>query len=369
MKKLQLFLMGFILCFSVAGLLSAHDAFAEPGPADASQKVGGVESLEDRVEALEKTLGEIEPTGKWFERIAISGLVEVEASYSDDEDTSDVDLAAAELNTDAKIADQVDGHVKIKYEDDDLFIDEGFITLTGPERLPAYLIAGRQYLPFGNFETHFVTDPNTLILGETDEGAVVVGYCIGEELLDITVGAFNGRAQKAGDNDTIDSFVAAIRAHPFEGLSMGVSYTSNLAGSDSFNEQAVDPDNLDSLVGAWSAFVTYEFLERFRLIGEYVGALDSFKTGEIYDAGDTKEREPSAWNVELGMTLMQDVSAALRYGGSDDGSAFLPETQYGAVVNWGLFKNTNLALEYLHSEFEDDYQDIDTITAQLAIEF
>jgi hypothetical protein len=34
------------------------------------------------------------------------------------------------------------------------------------------------------------------------------------------------------------------------------------------NEVVADPDNLDSLVGGWSAFVRFQFLERFKLIGE-----------------------------------------------------------------------------------------------------
>jgi hypothetical protein len=74
----------------------------------------------------------------------------------------------------------------------------------------------------------------------------------------------------------------------------GASYTSNLAGSDVFNEVVVDPDNLESRVVGWSAYVTYEFLDRFKLIGEYVAALDNFKAGEIYDAADTRERKPAA---------------------------------------------------------------------------
>ena len=72
----------------------------------------------------------------------------------------------------------------------------------------------------------------------------------------------------------------------------------------------------------------------------------------------------------LEVALVENVELAIRYGGSDDGGAdFLPETQYGAVVNWGFFENTNLAVEYLHGEFEEDYQETDTITAQLAIQF
>ncbi|MDZ7664104.1 MAG: hypothetical protein U5K27_02035 [Desulfotignum sp.] len=52
-----------------------------------------------------------------------------------------------------------------KYEEDDLFVDEGFITLSGTDAFPAFLTAGRQYLPFGYFDSHFVTDPATLDAG------------------------------------------------------------------------------------------------------------------------------------------------------------------------------------------------------------
>ena len=339
---------------------------------------GGVKSIEDRVKQLEEAIGRQVEGEKWYDRIQISGLVEVEAGYGktdfddpavEDENTSDVDLATVELAVDARIVDHVEGHVLFKYEDDDVFVDEGFITLTGTEAFPAYLIAGRQYIPFGNFDSHFITDPTTLTLGETNEGAVVAGYRIKGEMLDISLGAFNGRAQEAGDDDAIDSFVAGLAVKPLEGLTLGASYTSNLAGSDAFNEVVVDPDNLESLMAGWSAYVTYEFLDRFKLIGEYVAALDNFKAGEIYDAADTRQRKPTAWNVEFGVAITETLELAARYGGSDDGGEFLPETEYGAVINWGFFRNTNLAIEYLHGEFENDVQETDTITAQLAVEF
>ena len=343
------------------------------------QSPGGVKSIEDRVKQLEEAIRRQVGGEKWYDRIQISGLVEVEAGFGktdfndpgvEDEKTSDIDLATVELAVDARIVNHVDGHVLIKYEDDDVFVDEGFITLTGSEAFSAYLIAGRQYIPYGNYDTHFITDPVTLTLGETTEGAVVAGYRVNGEMLDISIGAFNARAQEAGDDDAIDSFVAAVTTQPFDGFNLGVSYTTNLAGSNSFIDEVVDPDKaLDSLVGAWSAFVTYEFLERFKLIGEYVAALDNFKSGEIYNAADTRERKPAAWNLEFGVAITETLGLAARYGGSDDGGEFLPETEYGAVLNWGLFKNTNLAFEFLHGEFENDLQETDTITAQLAVEF
>lgn len=70
--------------------------------------------------------------------------------------------------------------------------------------------------------------------------------------------------------------------------------------------------------------------------------------------------------------ILEDLGLSVRYGGSDDGADFLPEKQYGAVLNWGIWK-CNLALEYLHDKFEDTAlgvdQETDTFTAQLAVEF
>lgn len=357
--------------------LSASALAQEPTPPD-PPKPGGVKSLEDRIKQLEEAVGRTPESGKWYDRIRIGGLIEVEAGYArtdfsdpaeEDEKSSDVDLATAELGMDAKIEAHVDGHVLIKFEDDEFFVDEGFITLTGGDGFPAYLIAGRQYIPFGNFESHFITDPGTLLLGETNEGALVAGYRFGGEMMDLSAGVFNGRARESGD-DTVDSFVVSMAARPLKTLLCGVSYTSNLGGSDAFSEFLVDRDNLDSLVGGWSAFASFKFMERFKLIAEYVGAMDSFKAGEVYAAGDAKARQPSAYNLELGVSLIEGLEAAVRYGGSDDGGPdFLPESQYGAVLNWAAFAQTNLAVEYLYSEFEDNLSKTETLTAQLAIVF
>ncbi|MEJ2158195.1 MAG: LbtU family siderophore porin [Desulfobacteraceae bacterium] len=373
MKKMTLWLFCLVLILGFSVPCAAHEATPSDSPTP-----GGVKSLEDRIKQLEAAMDRTPESARWYDRIQVSGLIEVEAAYQEidygdpgepDEKSSDVDLATVELAFDAKVADNVDGHVLIKYEDDEVFVDEGFITLSGGEAFPAYLIAGRQYIPFGNFDSHFITDPNTLILGETNEGAVVAGYRLGGQMVDFSAGVFNGRANEAGDDDTVDSVVAAVVVNPLESVLFGASYTSNLAGSDALSEVLVDADNLDSLVGGWSAFASVEFLERFYLIAEYVAAVDDFRAGELYAATDSNTRKPSAWNLELGIALAEGLEVAARYGGSDDGADFLPESQYGAVISWGIFENTNLALEYLHDEFEDDVQEVDTLTAQLAVEF
>jgi hypothetical protein len=334
--------------------------------------------LERRVDQLESAVEERVGGGDWLTSVEFSGLIEVEAGYgevdfedplAEDEEADDVDLATVEFGIEAQIAPHVTGNVLFLYEEDELTVDEGFITLDGGEVFPGYLSAGKMYIPFGGYQTHFVTDPNTLVLGETGEGAILAGVILGDDMVDLSVGAFNGRAKEAGDDDSIDSFVAAAVAAPTDFLALGVSFTSNLGGSDGLSEALTAPEELDSLVGGWCAFATVTFAERFSLLGEYLGAIDDFKAGELYAEDDGKERRPAAWNVELGATILDNLEVAARYGGADDGADFLPETQYGGVINWGLFDNTNLALEYLHGDFEDDLQEEDTFTAQLAVEF
>jgi hypothetical protein len=346
--------------------------------AASTRTVGGVKSMEDRVRHLEQAVGREIEGGNWFERIQVEGVIEFEAAhtrtrFSDpsqaDEEENDMDLATVELAMDAAIIDHVDGHVLFKYEEDDLFVDEGFITLSGKEKYPVFLKAGRQYLPFGYFDSHFVTDPATLVLGETNDGAVVAGYRFAGDKVEISAGLFNGAVDESGDDDMVDSVVAAVGFQPFESVMMGVSYTSNLISSDGLSEFAVT-DSIDDMVGGWSAYLTVAFMERFTFVAEYAAALDHFKAGEIYDAADTRGRKPAAWNLELGFSVLESLETAIRYGGADDGGAeFLPEKQYGAVANWGIFDSTNLALEFLRAEFDDDDVETDTVTLQLAIEF
>ena len=44
----------------------------------------------------------------------------------------------------------------------------------------------------------------------------MVGYRFGGERVDFSAGAFNGRIDKAGDDDAIGSFVASVATQPFE---------------------------------------------------------------------------------------------------------------------------------------------------------
>ena len=118
MKKMM-----WIVCLAVvclwAGQVTAQDAASE-NQNEPAVKAGGVKSIEDRISHREEAVARSVSGYNWFERVEISGVVEVEAMHQSvddadpavsDEDTSDVDLAAVELVVDVRIADPVDGHV------------------------------------------------------------------------------------------------------------------------------------------------------------------------------------------------------------------------------------------------------------------
>ncbi|MEZ4485840.1 MAG: LbtU family siderophore porin [Syntrophotaleaceae bacterium] len=372
-----------LMALVAALALAAGPAFAAPQ--------SEIEHLKQRIEALEAEAEKAAADSSdqrdslslagLAQKVSFSGLVEVEAGYIDvesddpavDGDESDLVLATVELGIDVDFIKHVSGHVLLLWEEDDtepMDVDEAFIRLDGAEVLPLYLQAGKMYVPFGNFDSHFISDPLTLELGETRESAAIVGYA--NDLFDLSFGVFNGDIDEEGDDDHIDSFVAsAVYTMPegvVEGLELtgGVSWISNIADSDVLGDEIADGE-LNDKVGGIAAFVSATLNEKWSLIAEYVGALDAFEAGELNFSGGEK-MEPKTWNVELGYAVTDALEVALRYEGGDDLGDLLPDSQYGIVASYALFKNTSLALEYLHGEFEnDDEQDL--VTAQLAFEF
>jgi hypothetical protein len=347
-------------------------------PAFAQDEVhkGAPRGLAERLEKIEERMDEL--------GIHFSGAIEVEASYEDvdyddpaeeDEKSSDIVLATVELGVDVEVSKHVKGHVLFLFEEDDtdLEVDEGIITLDGADVVPLYLNGGRQYGPFGYFESHFISDPLTLELGETRESALVAGFT--HDWIELSLGAFNGDVDETDEEDDhIEGFVAsAVFTLPEEtvegfGLHAGVSYISNIADSDSLEGEIATPDGtVKDYVDGISAFLSASIMERIFLEVEYLGALDDFEAGELaFDDG--KEYQPVAWNFELAYLITEDLEIAARCGGGNDLGDFLPENVYGGVINYGLFANTSLGLEYLYQEFGNDDQ-VNVVTAQLAIEF
>jgi hypothetical protein len=377
MKKVMFVVMVWLFCCSI---------IAAPV---AAEEMSNVE-LTERVKNLEDKLGTDSGGPRWFDRITISGLIEAEACFvnndyddpaTEDTDESDIALATVELGINAEVHKYVSGHVLLLWEEDDtepIDVDEGFITIHGADVVPLYLNAGKFYVPFGNFESHMLSDPVTLELAETNESAVQVGFA--NDWVDASISIFNGDVDEAGEDSEIDSYVASVQVTvpddtiPNVGLSAGVSYISNLADSDTLVDELATASTVEDYVDAFGAYIHVSFKEMFFVKAEYIGALDKFDTADFAAIGGGTEIEPSAWNLEVAVAPIDNLEVAVRYaktddifGGIDDAGAF-PESQYGITVAYGLFDNTTVALEYLKNDYEND-DEATVVTAQLAIEF
>lgn len=322
--------------------------------------------------------------GEFAERIDISGALEVEASYLDydyhdpgpdeeDYDESDIVLATIELGLDMHIHEYMKGHILFLWEEDEteeVEVDEGTITLSG-FRYPVYLTVGKLYVPFGMFNTHFISDPLTLELGETRESAALVGYAT--DHFDISLSAFNGDIDEAEEDNEVESFcVAAVFMPSVEtvedfDISFGLSWISNIADSGGLGDYIIDElgrESVEDYVGGLGASVSLAY-RAFSVELEYIGATDHFEPDELIEG---KKAEPEAYNFELAYAINGRWEVAGKYEGTDDCGELWPEDQYGVAACCALFEDTTLSVEYLHGEYENDDEQ-DSLTVQLAVEF
>lgn len=339
--------------------------------------------LKKKVEELEKTQAELYHSleekkapgvlREIAERVTFGGLVEVEASMDrndKDGDTSDVVLATVELGFDAEVHERVAAHVLLLWEEDDtdpINMDEGTIEIALIDGVT--FTGGKFYIPFGVFNSHFVSDPLTLELGETNESALMLSY--GTDLFEASAGIFNGSVNDAGDEELQDHF-ASLTVRPIEGVEAGAYYTSNIADSDGVSADAGSGGMLSSAtlaetVGGWGAFVSLAY-GPVTLDAEYITASERFNAADLDGNTSGKGDKPQAYNVELAYNVNDRFEVAAKVEGGRDFFDF-PETQYGVAASYGLFENVAVAVEFLHGEFTDENVTRDLATVQVAAEF
>ena len=98
--------------------------------------------------------------------VQVSGILEIEAFSERASHTSDMSLATVELALDKRVNNWVQAHVLFLYEEgesQDLVVDEGSINLSYENFMD--LTLGKQVIPFGHFESHFISDPPNARIG------------------------------------------------------------------------------------------------------------------------------------------------------------------------------------------------------------
>ncbi|PIE58146.1 MAG: hypothetical protein CSA33_04335 [Desulfobulbus propionicus] len=341
--------------------------------------------LEERISKLEMERGggsDDSALGQISEWVTVSGAVEVEAGFVSydqaDTDESDISLATAELGVEAQPLDWTTGFMLLSWDDDaeELVIDEAHITLGATEEMPAYMTAGKLYVPFGAYESMMISGPITQDLGEIAANALQAGIDVNGFRAAGYI--FNGGVDEADSDDTIESYGIslgyALETEQFS-FDVGADWVNNILESGLLGD-ALDGVMLDEYVPGY-ALHTMLTVGPVCLIGEYVAMTDDAK--EV--GGEVAVYELSAYAVEAGITFDLaglETTVALGYQASDTDNAAayedFPETVILGSVGVGITDNLSMALEYATVENYSgdkggDCEEVDALTLQMAFEF
>lgn len=310
-----------------------------------------------------------------WKKLDVGFLMEVEgfAAKVGDENESDITLATVELTVDAEVVDGVAAHLGLLWEEDDTeenILDEGYVTFGATESIPFYATAGKMYLPFGNFESAFISDPLTLELAEINQSAAMAGF--GVSWVDLTAGAFNGDFEEGASDNAIDDAFASITFTPIDGLAFGAYWLSDVLetdGSEDFVDGAIVAGYAYETIGGAGAFLNMQ-IGSVALNVEYVTAIEEI---DLPGGG----LQPMAYNIEASMPIVEKLSAGVKLEGSDDFYSEFTGTptskwadwQMGFVVSYEFNEHVILSGEYLHADGLDNDESGDTATMQIALVF
>jgi hypothetical protein len=375
MKMIKKSLVIFIGIFCVSMWTGVPAAFSAMSNYELEQKVN---ELTEKLEKTEKSSGSGD-LGKWFDKITLSGAIELDYSYADPGDmtvknsdsTSDLDIGTVQLGVEAQFHEWVTGNFVLKGEnldsDNNVFWDEATITIQN-EGFPLYFVGGLRGQPFGVFNSHLISDPITKDY-EIARAGVTLGFIPDLLGLDISATVYKGevigivRNTSAGyeATDDVGSYIASISIAPVEGLTLGVYYNSE-PGDGARNETG-------------GGAIEYQ-IGMFTFDAEYIGVINKEK------AGNGIEQKESAWFGAIACQIIDPLEIAVRYEAFDDDISGdqngALENRYSIGANYTLFEKDNfvttLMLEYRRSNYENEAgvtveDSVDEVFAKLAIEF
>ena len=335
----------------------------------------------------------------WSDKIHIGGLIEVGAGWKNSESQtgkheaeSDITLTTVEIHIGADVTNWINIETVLLYEDalfgdddhDNFDVDTGVLTIGNTDKFPLYASIGKMYVPFGALLTHFPDDPFTdipltLLLGETNEKAILVGF----EKWGLSASAyvFNGEFEK-GEEDHIKDYGFDLHykgrfvpgGHVTYGRGekyiheaesgfdylIGFSFISNIAESDGLTEMIEDNLGSDKIHKSIPGIDGYFHIEYKGIFfdAEYMGALETFSKKELsYRLHGAK---PKVWNFETGFNYnwWRNLEVAFKYAGSDDAPEF-PKYRFGICFNQEIYDSVIASLGYIHDEYSNYSPDVD----------
>jgi len=313
-------------------------------------------ALHERISDLEKILHK--PNHNFSSNLKINGTFELEAfsqNKSGDND-SDARLATIKVNIEAQVNPWTQAHVFLLHDDggeQDLMIDEGFILFTFNES-NIQVMAGKQVIPFGSFESHMISDSLTLVMAETKDSAVISRF--GNDELHASIYFFKGDVQPESSSNNANKMGAHIGYAINTGdihIDFGLAYISDLSESGAilgyFESERGDAIIQHEVAGA--AVNTLITAGGWHAIFEYISTTRPYDSKDL--AFDVYGAQPSSFNAELSHNFVlagKEVNFALAIQGTDQAlNLQLPKERKMVSASYALQPHTSLALEYMHA--------------------
>lgn len=265
----------------------------------------------------------------------------LDTGSSVEEETSSA--LALEVGLTASPVDRLQAELEVEYdsEDDDVIVDEAVLAT---EWEPFELEVGKDSLDFGEYFSRFTTGP-LLEFGEITETAITLSYNL-DDVLDLSASAYRGRARSAGQSGSDIDYVIAGELWSEKSLTMGMSYITDLADSD--EKLLSDTSNVfQRKVPALSGYALWKG-GKYEATFEYTKALTSFR--EL----DPDRDQPSAWNTEIVLFVLDNVDLAFRIEGSDE-LEDAPALLGGVAVTWLVHEKAIFTLEALRGRFKQGF--------------
>ncbi len=273
--------------------------------------------------------------------LTISPLITLETGFSDD--NNHYSLATFEVGLDYSLNDKIEGHLLLLLsqevgEEVTTVVDEATITLHPSKNIS--VIAGRQYVPFGQFETNLLSSPLTLQLGDTGEDALQFSFATGEFSSD-----FYLFKDDTDGSDRVDDFGLNL-GYESEAFSTGVSYISDV---NDLSEKNYSAKGL--------SIHAKGTIRRTTLIVEHL-QVSANSTG----------RKPQASHVELNISMGTDhilAFALQKTKNADD--LDLAKKAFALAYHMPFYDKVEIATEVIKTKAYDGSND-STVTLQLTYE-
>lgn len=347
--------------------MSAIALAVQPGIASADAEFE--RRVEQRLAALEAKPA---ASSSLSDKVSLSGLVEIEAALGedyDDESYSSLAVATVEIGLAAQISEQVAAEIVLLYEEGETELDVDVATLSFDNLLgPVSLLIGKQYVPFGRFETTLVNDTLVLEMAETNRTAALFG--LEQDVLSAGMYLFNGAVDRT---EHVENWGLTF-SFAQDNWSAGADYISSFAETDGFSS-VIEEEGYEFLDDDGAFTVSGKIdLDNVSIMGEYLTAVDEV---ELQDGLDTFEVEPEAIQIEvaLGANISgKEYSFGFAIQQTDDAVNWLPEQRLSLGGSTEIYDGVGLAVEFWH---DVDYDQNDggsgeksnNVVLQLAAEF